>query len=124
MSSRHGVGQARDVHLSLTASVYRAPELLFGPARYDPSKIDLWALGCVLAEFLLLPVSGEKDHAEDMFDPLEDESDVDLPERSVQTRATLFTASFGDIGLAASIFRIRGSPQYTWPVRPPPSAFT
>jgi len=30
---------------------YRAPELLFGSTHYNP-KVDIWALGCILAEFL------------------------------------------------------------------------
>ncbi|CAJ0568634.1 unnamed protein product, partial [Mesorhabditis spiculigera] len=29
---------------------YRAPELLFGTRRYTPA-VDLWATGCILAEF-------------------------------------------------------------------------
>uniref|UniRef100_A0A7E4VT69 Protein kinase domain-containing protein n=1 Tax=Panagrellus redivivus TaxID=6233 RepID=A0A7E4VT69_PANRE len=30
---------------------YRAPELLFGSITYDP-KVDIWACGCVLAEYI------------------------------------------------------------------------
>jgi len=30
---------------------YRAPELLVGDLKYD-SKVDVWALGCVYAEFV------------------------------------------------------------------------
>ena len=30
---------------------YRAPELLVGETKYD-SKVDIWALGCVFAEFV------------------------------------------------------------------------
>jgi cell cycle related kinase len=30
---------------------YRAPELLFGSTRYTPS-VDIWAAGCLLAEYL------------------------------------------------------------------------
>ncbi|KAE9550982.1 hypothetical protein FO519_005797 [Halicephalobus sp. NKZ332] len=30
---------------------YRAPELLFGSITYDP-KVDIWACGCILAEYL------------------------------------------------------------------------
>lgn len=29
---------------------YRAPELLFGSSKYTPN-IDIWAIGCILAEF-------------------------------------------------------------------------
>ena len=31
---------------------YRAPELLFGARKYDGAAVDVWALGCVLAELL------------------------------------------------------------------------
>lgn len=33
----------------------------------------------------------------------------------------LFNTSFGDIGLAASIFRVRGHPSHSWPVSPAPA---
>ena len=31
---------------------YRAPELIFGNVDYD-SQIDVWSIGCVIAELLL-----------------------------------------------------------------------
>lgn len=30
---------------------YRAPELLLGSTRYDPS-VDLWAIGCIMGELV------------------------------------------------------------------------
>lgn len=45
--------------------------------------------------------------------PLDDSFDQSRPG---EKRLTLFDATFGDIGLAASIFRVRGSPRYSWPV--------
>jgi serine/threonine protein kinase len=30
---------------------YRPPELLFGTRDYDPYAVDMWSIGCVLAEF-------------------------------------------------------------------------
>jgi hypothetical protein len=48
-----------------------------------------------------------EDDEDEEDDELEDTRDTrDTP----GFRATLFDASFGDLGLAASIFRIRGSP--------------
>ena len=36
---------------------YRAPELIFGATEYT-SAIDIWSMGCVLAELLLGQVTG------------------------------------------------------------------
>ena len=36
---------------------YRAPEVLFGDEQYT-SGVDIWGVGCVLAELLLRRVSG------------------------------------------------------------------
>jgi male germ cell-associated kinase len=54
-------GQAKDVRLArgskkdwtsyVATRWYRAPELLFGAARYTPA-VDVWACGCVLGEML------------------------------------------------------------------------
>ncbi|KAG0417025.1 putative serine/threonine-protein kinase KIN28 like protein, partial [Dictyocoela roeselum] len=49
-------GLSRDVSDSMTANVvtrwYRAPELIYGNRDYAFS-VDIWALGCILAEILL-----------------------------------------------------------------------
>lgn len=35
----------------MSARWYRAPELLLGSTRYDPS-VDLWAIGCIMGELV------------------------------------------------------------------------
>ncbi|KDQ62972.1 hypothetical protein JAAARDRAFT_362090 [Jaapia argillacea MUCL 33604] len=107
---------------------YRAPELLFGPSTYDPFSIDLWSLGTTIAEFFtslrLVP-------SEDDSDPDSDSEDEDWPgkapfiysgssalsnTRSQWIRDSLFDSRRGDIGLAWSIFSLRGTPtEDTWP---------
>jgi serine/threonine protein kinase len=87
---------------------YRAPELLFGPTTYDPQAIDLWATGCVLAGFFTL-----KSITPDT-DPLDGAYMEDMGASQSQT---LFDCTYGDLGLAASIFGIFGSPTPdSWPV--------
>jgi serine/threonine protein kinase len=107
---------------------YRAPELLFGVRRYDATACDLWALGTTFAGFFTTL------HRRAMASDFDDDSDADergdptktylfdeLPEvwaRSEWERYSLFDGSRGDIGLAWSIFRARGSPTpENWPVR-------
>jgi len=109
---------------------YRAPELLFGVRKYDATAIDLWALGATFAEFF---TTLHCHHA--LVDDFDD-NDADTDERGDSTKAylfdelpgpwarsewerySLFDGSRGDIGLAWSIFRTRGSPTpENWPVR-------
>lgn len=40
---------------NVTTRVYRAPEILFGASHYGPS-VDMWGVGCILAELLLREV--------------------------------------------------------------------
>jgi serine/threonine protein kinase len=131
-------------------SHYRAPELLFGPLRYDAQAIDMWALGVILAEFFT-PRKGdpqsseESDEDPDSTDESDDDDDLlDAPRptrtpdrhsddtsleplstvpgstteaRSQSERQPLFDCAFGDLGLAASIFRLLGTPTVeSWPV--------
>lgn len=97
---------------------YRAPELLFGSRTYDALAIDLWAIGAVLAEMfeIRLPTDTDGDSGSDS----ESNCDQDpLEKREAPSRRTLFDSTYGDLGLAASIFRLRGTPTTeTWPVRP------
>ena len=112
---------------------YRAPELLFGVRTYDATAIDLWALGATFAEFFTT-LHCHRALADD-FDDFDDD-DADSSERGDPTKAylfdelpgpwarsewerySLFDGSRGDIGLAWSIFRTRGSPTpENWPVR-------
>ena len=107
---------------------YRAPELLFGVRKYDATACDLWALGTTIAEFFTTlhrhPLLGDFDDesdTEERGDPTKAYLFDELPEpwsRTEWERYSLFDGSRGDIGLAWSIFRTRGSPtQETWPVR-------
>jgi glycogen synthase kinase 3 beta len=56
----HALDQLKDVRLNLKRELsdhvvtrwYRAPELIFGNTEYDCS-IDIWSVGCVIAELML-----------------------------------------------------------------------
>lgn len=89
----------------------------------------------VLAELFLAPdvepdsgsetgSVGSSDHLESVNRPSANDyrfKEIAHVDRGRMPRCTLFNNSFGDIGLAASIFRLRGSPSYSWPVRIVPS---
>jgi serine/threonine protein kinase len=106
---------------------YRAPELLFGTRSYDPFAIDLWSFGATFAEFFTPLCLLDSDHA--AFDD-EESSNVEesQPPRPFFVarnpspdarwiRNTLFDSSRGELGLAWSIFRVRGTPTPDiWPV--------
>jgi cyclin-dependent kinase 8/11 len=98
--------------------------------KYDATACDLWALGTTFAEFFTT-LHRRRAQADDF-----DDDDADAEERGDSTKAylfdelpvawarsewerySLFDGSRGDIGLAWSIFRIRGSPTPdNWPVR-------
>lgn len=110
---------------------YRAPELLFGPHTYDAFATDLWSLGAVFAEFftaLRLTRLDEEYEAED-GDIVAEEEDRNIPfilPKDIRAgdpntrwqRDPLFDGTKGEIGLAWSIFKIRGTPTAeTWPVK-------
>lgn len=123
------------------SSPYRAPELLFGPRTYDAFAIDAWSLGVTFAEFFTsLRLQNDEDEDEDSilaFNPSESESGAEprpptppptpfVVPRGTRpgiptgrwTRTSLFNGIRGEIGLAWSIFKVRGTPnQDTWPVR-------
>ncbi|TFK56418.1 kinase-like protein [Heliocybe sulcata] len=107
---------------------YRAPELLFGPTTYQPYAVDSWSLGALLAEFftsLRLTPSDEDDLPPDPSDEAErpGRNPFVLPQggsfadpHSSWRRDSLFDASRGEIGLAWSIFCVKGTPtEDTWP---------
>jgi cyclin-dependent kinase 8/11 len=98
----------------------RAPELLFGTRCYDANATDLWSLGATLAEFMTplrlsdpdgeedeLDLEGERENARPFITP--DVSHMMIPNLR-SSRDPLFDASRGEIGLAWSIFKIRGMP--------------
>lgn len=76
---------------------------------YDPQAIDLWATGCVLSEFFISTVSHSP-----QVDPLEEDY---MEDTGFGRTSTLFDCTYGDLGLAASIFGRLGSPTpASWPV--------
>ncbi|TCD63501.1 hypothetical protein EIP91_005334 [Steccherinum ochraceum] len=90
----------------VSSGPYRAPELLFGARNYDPYATDLWSLGALCAEFFTSIKTVESDSD---FDS--EEEDDDNPHRM-----SLFNADRGSIGLAWSVFQIRGTPTAeNWP---------
>ncbi|OCF61532.1 CMGC/CDK protein kinase [Kwoniella mangroviensis CBS 10435] len=107
---------------------YRAPELLFSPRSYDPLKVDLWSVGCIVAQFFrpygsaldspssdtsssLSNVDSSDSSDEDQMDPLDNE-----PSSSIQTRRPLLDSTYGSLGLASSIFKVLGKPSpENWP---------
>lgn len=96
---------------------------MFASRDYDPFAIDLWALGCTLSE-LFRPFTTPKpkmaaddsdDSEEDSFERAYRQYATPEPE-SKPARQTLFDASLSDFVLAASIFRVVGTPTVeTWP---------
>ena len=103
-------------------SSYRAPELIFASRAYDPRALDLWALGATLASLfrpLVHPRPPSPD-SEDSFERYYHECATPPPEPSLQ-REPLFGGAASDFVLAASVFRVLGTPTVeTWPVRPFP----
>lgn len=99
---------------------YRAPELLFSPTSYDPQAIDIWAAGCALAEFFT-PLSAPSATSAEGYDLVDDDAfstDLETPSHQIKGRQSLFDATYGDLGLAGSIFALKGSPNsLNWPVR-------
>ncbi|WWC91959.1 uncharacterized protein L201_006912 [Kwoniella dendrophila CBS 6074] len=117
---------------------YRAPELLFSPATYNPTKIDLWSTGCIIAQFFTCfgkntastpsstssssisssscnssPLISYINDQTDSYDPLDDDYDQEQNERE---RIPLFNSTYGSIGLSSSIFKILGKPtNENWP---------
>jgi serine/threonine protein kinase len=110
---------------------YRAPELLFGPKTYDAFAADMWSLGATFAEYFR-PLKEQADDLDEWDDECNEEAEDDQqnepppfiflrnapPTRMTSwRRLPLFDAERGDIGLAWSIFKVRGTPNETnWPV--------
>ncbi|KAH9170526.1 kinase-like protein [Lactarius sanguifluus] len=112
------------MYFEVGSGPYRAPELLFGARKYDAMACDLWSLGATFAELFTTlhrraTSDGLDDDNEERGDPTNAYLSDELPwawSPSQWERYSLFDGSRGDIGLAWSIFRIRGSPTpETWP---------
>ncbi|KAJ8501879.1 hypothetical protein ONZ45_g11972 [Pleurotus djamor] len=133
------------LYFEVSTGPYRAPELLFGSRNYDLHAVDLWSLGATIAEFFT-PIQLLDDDDEDLSCPFptstsqpsatSHQDDIDDPATPLQpfilppscsgmhllgpryrwARHSLFDASRGEIGLAWSIFRVRGTPnENVWP---------
>ncbi|KAH8111904.1 kinase-like protein [Phellopilus nigrolimitatus] len=126
---------AENMYSDVATGPFRAPELLFGPETYDACATDLWSLGCALAHFFTPIRVFRKSYYDSHYD---DDSDADsdpadgsregtgylfpktvdsITWRSAEwMRARLFDGRRGSIGLAGSIFKLRGTPDTeNWP---------
>lgn len=139
LSSRHRVliltnFDAADV-LNITFRIsrpHRAPELLFSPPSYSAIAIDLWSLGTTIAQFFTpLQLIPSRTPPSSPSSPTVDEVEItnsspfvipnilrqDIDYHASWERKSLFDAERGELGLAWSIFRLRGTPnEQTWPV--------
>ncbi|KAF9225186.1 kinase-like protein [Gyrodon lividus] len=123
------------MYFEVSTGPYRAPELLFGPRTYDAFAIDSWSLGVTFAEFFtpLRLLCGDDDDDEAPASDSDSDSDPDKPITPLEpfvipkgtrlsapatrwARDSLFDSSRGEIGLAWSIFKTRGTPnEDNWP---------
>ncbi|KAJ7842248.1 CMGC/CDK protein kinase [Mycena olivaceomarginata] len=116
------------MYFEVSTGAYRAPELLFGTRAYDAAAIDMWSVGTVLAEmFSALRLCSDDDDGYDEEEPVYSAQAGDRPfvvpprlrvgqPETQWCRDTLFNGRRGEIGLAWSIFKIRGTPtDETWP---------
>jgi cell division cycle 2-like len=82
---------------------YRAPEILFGEARYGPA-IDVWSLGCIFGELIcqeaIMQGQGELDQIDKIFSMVGTPTDENWPGFSNLPSAGLFRwKKPGEIGL-------------------------
>lgn len=56
----------RDMSPHIVSRWYRPPEIILGHHRYDQS-VDIWSLGCILADLLFLVSSDQKQRKEALF---------------------------------------------------------
>ncbi|KAJ7207499.1 CMGC/CDK protein kinase [Mycena pura] len=113
------------MYFEVSTGAYRAPELLFSTRSYDAAAIDMWSFGTVLAEmFTALRVfCDDGDDEEPVYSaqagdaPFVVKQGLRPDQPGTQwCRDTLFNGRRGEIGLAWSIFKIRGTPtDETWP---------
>ncbi|KAK4046747.1 hypothetical protein OIV83_005852 [Microbotryomycetes sp. JL201] len=101
-----------EMHFQVGTQPYRAPELIFASKQYDAQAIDVWALGATLSELYLpiVPCPQKSDRASSSSSTSEDDSE------QKPRRARLFEPNSTDFALAASIFRVLGTPdEESWP---------
>lgn len=106
---------------------YKPPELLFGATVYDAFAVDMWSLGVTFASFFTTLRFFNGEDSDDECDSEEEDPDGTrtrafvfpsyVADKGFWVRDTLFDASRGEIGLAWSIFKLRGTPTTEiWPV--------
>ncbi|KAG8983173.1 hypothetical protein FRB93_007355 [Tulasnella sp. JGI-2019a] len=126
---------------AVASGPHRAPELLFSPRIYNAFATDMWSFGTVLAQFFtplryVTREYGFDDEIDEGVNSDEEEAVADdilspvMVPKSVKRemdagasrldeaweRDPLFDASRGEIGLAWSIFKVRGTPdEALWP---------
>ena len=111
---------------------HRPPELLFSPTSYSAIAVDLWSLGTTIAQFFTpLRLIPSQSRSASPYLTASEEADQLVPGpflispslrnkidyRATWERTTLFKGEQGELGLAWSIFRLRGTPNHeNWPV--------
>ncbi|KAG6916860.1 hypothetical protein DXG01_004841 [Tephrocybe rancida] len=112
------------MYFEVSTGPYRAPELLFGTRDYDASALDLWSAGATFAEYFTpLRFCGEDEEDEEEEEGGKDPKPLEPFIRpwnptagGVWERDTLFNGTRGELALAGSIFRVRGTPDsINWP---------
>ncbi|BGP20239.1 hypothetical protein JCM10213v2_008376 [Rhodosporidiobolus nylandii] len=112
-----------EMHFEVGTGSYRAPELIFGSRAYSPPALDVWALATLLSEFftpLELPPPPSP-RSEDSYEAEWRRRSGDLDGEARETaqevqRKTLFQGAQSDFLLAASVFRVLGTPTVEeWP---------
>ncbi|KAM0791890.1 hypothetical protein ACM66B_004145 [Microbotryomycetes sp. NB124-2] len=114
-----------EMHFQIGTQPYRAPELVFASRNYEAQAVDIWALGTTLAEFLLPVVTPSlrssalsdlpSPHQDGYFSTSSSDDEYDEAE-SRPRRQRLFEPNATDFALAASIFKVLGTPNdQTWP---------
>lgn len=81
LAKRFGTPDRQHTHRVVTR-FYRSPELLFGARAYGPA-VDIWAVGCIVAELLLrvpfLPGESDLDQLTKIFTTLGSPSEETWP---------------------------------------------
>ncbi|BGP43604.1 Death-associated protein kinase 1 [Rhodotorula kratochvilovae] len=108
---------AGEMHFEVGTGSFRAPELIFASRSYDPPALDLWATGATLAS-LFRPLAFPREPSPDTEDSFERayRQYATPPPPPVLQRTPLFDGGASDFVLAASVFRVLGTPTVgTWP---------
>ncbi|GAA5824387.1 hypothetical protein JCM3770_004586, partial [Rhodotorula araucariae] len=117
IAGERGDEQPGAMHFEVGTGSYRAPELLFGSRAYSPIALDLWAMGATLAA-LFRPLAFPREPSPASDDSFERayRQHATPPLPPTLQRVPLFDGGASDFVLAASVFRVLGTPTVdTWP---------